>query len=100
VTVIHSADCPAHDETRKEVEDSCEVQLAPILANQEFRGVSDPALVRSGCFELLTEQIWRNGLVVIAVSRVLVPAAWSANQPLFLHEPDDALSADTYSLVR
>ena len=56
MSVIDGAQRPADDETRIQVEDGRQVQLAA-LADHELRGVADPALVGRFGRELAVEEL-------------------------------------------
>jgi hypothetical protein len=98
VAIIDAAHRPADDEPREQIENRRQVQFAA-LADHEFGGVADPALIRRVGRELPVEDIRRHRVVVIAHRRAREPPADPRLQALFLHQPNDAFAADPHVLL-
>jgi hypothetical protein len=82
--IIHSAEGPADDEPREQIQDHREVELAA-RADDELGGVADPPLIGAVGRELPVEQIRRHRLIVITHRRVLVPLPDAGFQPVLAH---------------
>src|SRR5712692_7085546 len=98
VPVVDGADRPAHDESREQVKNRGQVELAA-GPDQQLRRVAYPALVGRLRLELSVQKVGCDRLIVIAQGRQLESLARSRFQPLFLHQPSDALGADPDSLL-
>src|SRR5215203_6714678 len=93
VTIVYRAQCPADDEARVEIEDRREIQLG-VAADNELRGIANPALIRPLGGELSIKHIGRHGLVVLAHRGRSEALASPCAQPLLPHQPADALLTD------
>jgi hypothetical protein len=91
VAIIDGAHCPPAHVPREEVQHDRQVELAA-GANHKLGRVSDPALIGGHGLELPIEDVGCDRLIVLAHRGVLVPTALSGLQPVFLHQPHDALS--------
>ena len=98
MAVVHGADGPPHDESREQIQDRREVELAA-AADDELGRVADPPLIRRVRLKPTVQQIGRDGLVVITHGRVLEALAEPRHQPVFLHQSHNAFAADVLVLL-
>src|SRR2546425_6537208 len=98
VPVVDGTDRPAHDESREQVKNRGQVELAA-GPDQQLRRVTYPTLVGRLRLELAVQEVCSDRLVVFAQGRHLESLARSRFQPVFLHQPSYALWADPDSLL-
>ena len=98
MAVVDGTDGPPDHEAREQVENGCQVEL-PALADDQFRRIAHPALVRRIGREVLIQHIRRHGLVVVAHRGDLIPLPLAGLQALFLHQAHHAFPTHRHALL-
>jgi hypothetical protein len=91
LAVVDSAGGPAHDPSRKQVEQHGQVQ--PTFAGRDVRHVACPCRVGGLRVEVALEQVGRDGMLVARVGRMHEAALLPSLQAVFAHQALDALLA-------
>src|SRR6266540_1371526 len=97
-SVVHGTDRPAHHEPGVEIQNRGEIQLGPI-SDHELGRVADPALIRCRGGEVPGEYIGRDGVLVMAVGRVLEPLRDLALNLLVPHQPPHTFFAESLAVL-